>query len=782
MNQEPHMIVTSTGEHFLVTAEFDAFAKELFENGASSALDDEPILGKYSDICATRFNELSGDEEATEATKELAAALQLEGNTWDLVYRLLDLRVPAADDEENSSVPCAYSSDQAIVSYVVKKDKSLAENIAIKDWLEKTAAGFNPAEVRKAYRDSTQKSLRDRSSRGMAMDPDGPIRTGIPLHPDDNNYEQALNKTLFSCIRRGEISKALEFCHSAKEPWKAASLSGAAYFRDAFLDGDESNDEDRSGNINRDMWKETAYAIAREPTFDQYERALYGVFAGSVDFVTPVCKTWEDFVWAHYSSYIESVLDKHLATVPQLSRPDEEFTKTPLQETVKLPSELFEWLSLSETPDLRNASMNPFRIIQAMLILDRIDPLLMSIHRQLCSQDAQGMPQLPTVLRFMVHLILALRSVSYPIEAKESADFIIKTFIDMLIAARKTEIVAIYCGQLPASLQIECFAQFLEGLTVDKDMRYQYILQGKDCGIDMQMACKRTVELTFSTGIFLDVIPAKASSVFVSNMDAPISDSLFKQLRALEWLLFDPLQQADALIQCNRLIRRCLVHGQIHLVKQILAIVPEKKDFLKKSWLKNALNEASLIDAKDHAALEKLNPLTRRTAAGSFEFMSYTSLVKCFEGLVQWTEFLGRRPMRSSGESDGIANYQFRDWSETMKTGTDRTEKVLRDCLEDIKQLPLNDGGFSGVEGKERMLELQMIRDIYATEVILRLQHILFETQEYMPGNIAKSLSLLSEFVEDGTETFHKEFVRSGKVVFFMQKYNQAKALAENNS
>ncbi|KAJ3283731.1 Nucleoporin nup84 [Rhizoclosmatium sp. JEL0117] len=774
MDEHDTHLIVANGEHYHITQEFDEYARLVSEGGSVLDVADvsESQLYKFGQVSENWATQLEAADQSEAAAVE---ALRLEARTWDLLFRLLDIRIEAEDDISDAAVPSVYSSDQAIVLAAIKKDKNLAELMAVKEWLEVFAPDPAPVENRKGYRIFTQKSLRSKPAGSVAMDPDAPIRTKIQLHQDDANYEHALHRALFSYLRRGDLQSMAQFCRDVDEPWKAASLQGAAYFRDSLVDGEKYDDEGTSGNINRDLWKLTCLEIAKEPSFDAYERAIYGVLGGNVSTVTPVCQTWEDLVWNHYSYYVETVLDQHLSTVPHLTKANNEYSKEDVPESVPLPNELFDRLNNHESNEIRAAAQNPFRIIQAMLILNLVDPLLMSVHTQLAQQSHGNIPQLPTFLRFMVHLILTLRSVSYPIQAKDSADFIIKTYIDLLIAARKFSIVAIYVGQLPSTLQIECYAQFLEGLAVDKETRYEYILQGKECGIDMQTTCRRAVELTFETGIFQHPVPRKAADVFVSNMDDEVSDAVYKQVRALEWVLFDPLQKGEALGQCNRLVRRFLVHGQVHIVREILSTLPE--GFIEKKWLKSAMKEATLAEARDIAGLEGLTPMTRRLAAGAVEFLCYTSLVKSFEGLVKWNEFLGMKPLRGVNEGDALDSFQYRDWLKVMQEGTKSTVEQLRGCLSDIHQISLGQGGFLGVEGKERAAEISLIREIYATEIVLRLQHVLFETREYVDGNLKDCIKLFAEFVDDQKDSFHREFVQSGKIVFFMQKHNQAVAL-----
>ncbi|KAI8610335.1 nuclear pore protein 84/107 [Chytriomyces sp. MP71] len=546
------------------------------------------------------------------------------------------------------------------------------------------------------------------------MDPDGPSRTRTALSIEDAKYESSMTKTLYSYVRRGRLWEAMDLCRASDEPWRAASFAGARYFTDDFVDG-ESEEDFCSGNTNRDLWKVTCLAIAKEPTFDPYERAVYAALAGNVEYALPVCKTWEDYVWLHYNYYVEHVVEQQLATVPLAIPPNDEFQSQDAPEVVKLPADLFDWLSRSENPDVQVAAQNPFRIFQAMIILDRIDPLLMSVHHQLVA-GSNAIAQLPTVLRFLVHMILALRSVSYPITALESSDFIIKTYIDLLIAARMNSVIAIYVGQLPSALQVECYAQFLQGNTEDKFVRKDYIVQGADCGINMQKALKRTVELAFHSGIFLDPLPARADAVYIAPLDTDVSDASYKHIRALEWLLFDPGHKADAVVSAARLIRRCLVHGHVHVARHVLAMLPAK-DAVEPRWRDVAVAEAEMLERRDIMGLRGLDPVQRVAAHASVEYTLYAGILDCFEGVVEWTRFFGLRPLKGLGDSDALTTFAYRDWLQTLEVHefrffcwkwfpiiyiqakTEKISQLLRGRIMQISILSPSDGGLSGAEG-----------------------------------------------------------------------------------
>ncbi|KAJ3266334.1 Nucleoporin nup84 [Chytriomyces hyalinus] len=780
-----HMIVMSNGAHFVVGDEFEQFAHALqnAQREGRCALDegaDATLVKEYSTISEGVSN--------------------IESQTWHLLHALLDARTQSPALLH----PHSLAADMPLFNYAECMHQQLAECIAVKKWLEGAAANFVATETRRGYRPystagrasneasfnnksiSNKSSINKNMNAGKDMDPDAPIRNpSCALARDDALYEASLLRSLFDYVRRGRLWEAMDLCRASDEPWRAASFAGALTYADAFLDGDHDDDVACTGNPNRDLWKVTCLAIAEDPAFDSYERAVYAVLAGNVQHALPVCKTWEDYVWVHYCYYLENLITQHLEMMPLATEPNEVYVRTDSPENVRLPAELFEWLSRSEDKDILLASQDPFRIIQAMIILDRIDPLLESIHQQLAA-ESNSISELPTVLRFIVHLIFALRSVSYPIESNDSADFIIKTYIDLLIAARLNSIVATYVAQLSSAHQIECYALFLQTIDEPKETRYNYLVQGKQCGIDMHKTCKRTVRLAFQspspTSVFLAQLPEQSISILhISNLDSDLSEEAYGHVRALEWLLFDPLLKTEAIVCTVQLLRRYLVHGQIHVAQRVLESVPAPKEFISKKWVKAAMKEA----AGGVGASADLDPLERAAAFASVEFCAYSSLVKCFAAFVEWKAFLGMRPVRrGAGDADPMTSFEFRDWLKAFKSRTKKSEELIRACLEEIAALTPGSGGLAGSEAKDRYTEIRLIREIYATELVLKLQEMLLITGNDIPENVEKCVGLLREFVDDqgvsaGKESeapvsFHAEFAISGKLVFFVQKHKQA--------
>ena len=149
------------------------------------------------------------------------------------------------------------------------------------------------------------------------------------------------------------------------------------------------------GDRNRRLWKATCLRLAREVcasatqahrhggrvraaharagaigtctlppqnSLDKHERALFGLLAGDTEHVLPVCMSWEDHVWAHYTALIEFTCEQVLRVAPTVGA--ETFDNQPELATVVpapalAPANLFERLRSSDNRDLRCGAYTP---------------------------------------------------------------------------------------------------------------------------------------------------------------------------------------------------------------------------------------------------------------------------------------------------------------------------------------------------------------------------------------------------------------------------------------
>lgn len=160
----------------------------------------------------------------------------------------------------------------------------------MKSWLEVIAPPTNPRVGAKRISPSAKpaSSLFSQPATTTAQtnyqDPDATTRDGVKLDEYNQRVEHDLLLAVWEYIRRGQVQKAKDACENAGEPWRAESISGGDLYSvsTAFTDPQYDREEGAIGNKTRGLWKGTCYALAKESTADQYERAIYGALCGDI--------------------------------------------------------------------------------------------------------------------------------------------------------------------------------------------------------------------------------------------------------------------------------------------------------------------------------------------------------------------------------------------------------------------------------------------------------------------------------------------------------------------
>lgn len=52
-----------------------------------------------------------------------------------------------------------------------------------------------------------------------------------------------------------------------------------------------------------------------------HEQAVYGSLCGNLRAMMPVCKTWEDFLWAYVKTSLDKLMEKEIRNTSQQVRP-----------------------------------------------------------------------------------------------------------------------------------------------------------------------------------------------------------------------------------------------------------------------------------------------------------------------------------------------------------------------------------------------------------------------------------------------------------------------------
>lgn len=141
------------------------------------------------------------------------------------------------------------------------------------------------------------------------LDPDSTTRQGRNLEPQDEYFERAIWLGCFELLRRGCSAREIEeWCRERTEGWRAVSMTAI------HLGDHEANASPDQPPEALALWMRACLAVARQGPPGLYERAVYGILGGDVPSVEAVCKTWEDFVFAHYNSLFRSQFDTFVLT------------------------------------------------------------------------------------------------------------------------------------------------------------------------------------------------------------------------------------------------------------------------------------------------------------------------------------------------------------------------------------------------------------------------------------------------------------------------------------
>jgi len=391
----------------------------------------------------------------------------LELKTWKLLEALLIARSdftadPLSVEAKNNL------SDAAVLNHAIKSNPQLREELAVKNWLEKTADVVWVGAKRTGYFENTKLEIVLDKSLGFSrtseilseLDPDAPFRQRKRLHPLDEEFERDFLKNVYEYIRKGELNEAIEFCRSNDQPWRAASIWGTFLWKYPLIDGDQEIGEPY-GNQNRKLWKTTCKSLI-EATNNVWEKAIYGALSGNIQPLLEVSRCWEDHLWAYYTALIEQRQEEELSRQDVM---DVDLNKLNVEK-------IFQQIdnsALKFEEELREPA-KAFRFIQKCLILDREHELInftrdlyhngKNLHRKYLRDHFQ-------LSRFLAHLGLYFKR----LQSSNSAhwDEVIEEYIKNLLRCKMTTEIPIYIAELSPDKQATALCEVLLNVT-DPDL------------------------------------------------------------------------------------------------------------------------------------------------------------------------------------------------------------------------------------------------------------------------------------------------------------------------
>ncbi|KAL8680255.1 MAG: hypothetical protein Q9186_003551 [Xanthomendoza sp. 1 TL-2023] len=293
---------------------------------------------------------------------------QQEEQTWHLLALMLQVQYPSSDTQGASSGERLvrpsqdieinqYSSESAVWSHFLAHDDQAWERHTVVDWL-KTCAEESGQDIENLIQDlevnadrgsglwahswlytkeaiKGQKRLRSwpqalapdspgidtslrnsNQSQGLItqLDPDAVSRQDRSLELQDENFERATWLACWEMVRRGESWNSIRaWCQERVENWRAITIRGDPRHH-AVKPGKAPRDPGAAaGWQSRALWRRVCAIAAQTDGMDNYEAAVYGLASGYLPSVKKVCRSWNDYLFAHYNCYQLRSFDDYIA-------------------------------------------------------------------------------------------------------------------------------------------------------------------------------------------------------------------------------------------------------------------------------------------------------------------------------------------------------------------------------------------------------------------------------------------------------------------------------------
>ncbi|XP_071501172.1 nuclear pore complex protein Nup107-like [Diadema antillarum] len=714
-----------------------------------SLVDVFTLVGEYERLCheqVAMLNHLIAKtvpgQKSFSRTLQVLRLLNQEKATWRLIASLYQDRQMAADDPDDmlsitvDRIHTEQLSEREITDGLFEKDAMVRQHQIIVDWLESVTADQLamsqdkvPFYSQSVCWENTLHALQQRVVSGStssrestvsSLDPDAPIRENRPLADLDKEDELRLLHSVFSMIRAGKLEEAQRLCKDSGQAWRAASLEGWRLYHDRNMASvDNSGDlAPIEGNPYRDIWKSVCWRMSEDERFHFVERAIYAALSGNLRELLPACDLWEDCLWAYFKVLVDQEVEREIRA--QL-RPDRPLQNLPQGYYMKdlTPPQIFQELHAHPNQNVEAQAKEKMHLVQKYIILGDVDTLLEEMNDWLCETSSRPSHHL---VRFMAHLALILRALGLQTR-EEICTSIIEAYVKDLLADQRTELVAMYVAQLPPDLQVTWYAKFLEGVT-DRDQR-QYCLQlAEDAGLDVAAITKRVVEtLRFKEEEQPDVADSAAYDSATSQEDR-------RKIEAIDWLVFDPSQRAEAVKQSNAIIRAFLATKKHDAARAVFRKLPEDSiDIIHRNW--RARVGSVPIPPQDDNAIR--------------EYLCIKAYLDALDAYNDWFAlYHHKKPTEPSlpGDANFHERVRFEHEHKEYEMELDRWQQTLMVQTKGVSDTIYNvllflDGGWMVDQRQEeevddlRKNQMERLRQLCLPRLCLLLHSVLHATQQY---------------------------------------------------
>ena len=323
------------------------------------------------------------------------------------------------------------------------------------------------------------------------LDPDAVTRQSRSLEKEDLSFERATWLACWEMVRRGRSWQSIrEWCTDRVEGWRALSMRGDP--RDDYGDITGTGMGTSASYQSRSLWRNMCTKAAQKGGIDSYENAVYGVLSGDLPSVEKVVRGWDDYLFAHYNSYLIREFDFYLndrfaSRVPPSMRD----AQSPFETEFMSGTEIVEKLWHLDT--FKKEARQPMKMLQGSLIGKRFEEFTNKQGLRLAqSANANQQSKIMQVtdedvlatsvtaeitlsdydlLRILTHMIFIFHDLEPNMAQTYGQENIIVAYIDFLGKAGKQQLLPLYASRLSPARAIECMARQLPFITDSGDRR-----------------------------------------------------------------------------------------------------------------------------------------------------------------------------------------------------------------------------------------------------------------------------------------------------------------------
>ena len=341
------------------------------------------------------------------------------------------------------------------------------------------------------------------------LDPDAITRQGRSLEQQDYYFERATWLACWEMLRRGrDWGYIQDWCHERGESWRAAAMRGDA--RNArFSTSAPANWQSRV------LWRKVCALAAKDGSIDDYENGVYGILSGYLPSVLKVSRSWDDYLFAHYNSYLLHSFDRYLKScfpdrIPAILNDKHGALKFSVFSGQRAQSgnQIVEKMKHLETT--REEAREPLKMLQGSLIANTFDDFVFKHGVRLTqAANAEGRSKIlkpfrddlshdgsvtapismadHDFLRLITHIIFLFQDLGFQFgegERRSAMESIIIAYVDYLSKAGKQQLLPLYASRLSYQASITCLGRQLPVIQ-DRRERQTMIVLMKQNGIDV---------------------------------------------------------------------------------------------------------------------------------------------------------------------------------------------------------------------------------------------------------------------------------------------------------